>query len=64
MRVGKTPIWVEIVCRTCSASSPGRFVWGGRIPVMEVREESGFIFMHDECFCSLACLHEFEGVKP
>lgn len=55
-----TPIWCEIVCRTCNNVGAGRFVFNGSIPIREMRKESGFVFKHDECFCNAKCLSQYE----
>lgn len=59
-----TPVWTELVCRTCSTASPGMFSLNGKINVQMLRADSakaGWQFKHDECFCSVKCLREHEA---
>lgn len=58
-----TPVWTELVCRTCAIASNGRFAGNGRIEVRKLRadaERIGWRLKHDECFCSIACLNRHE----
>lgn len=59
-----TPVWTELVCRTCSTASPGMFSFNGKINVQMLRAEGtqvGWKFKHDECFCSATCLSAHEA---
>jgi hypothetical protein len=60
--VSLVTIWCELVCYTCATPSPGMHV-RGRIPrrllVREARRH-GWLFKHDENFCSENCLEHYE----
>lgn len=59
-----TPVWTELVCRTCSTASPGMFSFNGKINVQKLRADStkaGWQFKHGECFCSAKCLSRYEA---
>lgn len=62
----KTPVWVELVCRSCSITHKGRWLFGvttARVPLREMVGEArtaGWVFKHDEAFCSADCCAVYE----
>lgn len=63
--MSRIPVWCEIVCRTCSNSPTGEWT-ADRIPKRSLvanARKCGFIFKHDESFCSEKCLVIFEKEK-
>ena len=59
-----TPVWTELVCHTCSEAHSGRFSFNGRIEVRKLRADAakrGWLFKHDEVFCSDICLSHYEN---
>ncbi len=58
-----TPIWCELVCIECASTTSGRHTYGA-IPRASMKREAtkdGWIFKHDDCFCSAACLRRYEA---
>lgn len=59
-----TPVWTELVCMTCSTRAPeGRFAFNGRIELKVLKDSAtkfGWVFKHDECFCSDICRIQYE----
>lgn len=53
----RTPVWCEFVCACCAKSTAGRFLWGqiNRGVMKSEAAREGWIFEHDETFCSNAC---------
>jgi hypothetical protein len=61
-----TPVWVELVCAHCAKTDIGRWSHNGQIPVRELKAEArkrGWLFKHNEVFCSDDCETHFEGVR-
>ena len=57
----RIPVWCELVCRECSTTTAGRFSYGspGRNHMHKEAMEEGWLFRHNECFCSRKCLEEY-----
>lgn len=58
-RVG---LWCEIVCSDCARTTAGRFTYGQPPRRRMYREamRDGWIFEHDESFCSPSCMEGWE----
>lgn len=63
--MSRVPIWCEIVCRECSTAPTGEFTSGAipRRSLVKDARAAGYIFKHDEAFCSQRCLEQFEAQR-
>lgn len=60
------PFWVELVCASCSKAEIGQYVFNGRVPIRKMKETAvsrGWLFNHNEAFCSADCKAHFEGER-
>lgn len=51
------PIWCEIVCNSCAATTAGRYTFGA-VPRREMKEDAykaGWLVRESEFYCSEEC---------
>ena len=53
-----TPVWCELVCRTCAGTIAGRFVYAAvpRRRMKAIALAAGWQFLDDDVFCSPVCV--------
>lgn len=56
------PVWSELVCLSCATTTSGEFNSGKlrKQSMVAHAKRQGWLFKHDDCFCSQKCLTQFE----
>lgn len=63
MALPKMPLWTELVCRYCAGTGCGQFTSGqrNRDKLRKRALAEGWLFKHDDVFCSKRCLQGYES---